>query len=359
MSDLVPTVFLRLEGPLQAWGTTSRHSVRATGDVPSKSGVIGLICSAMGLRRRQVGPWLEKLNRLKMGVRVDRPGRVLMDYHTAGAKIGLMSAQGKIKITQKTGEIEPQVSRCYYLADASFLAALQGEGETIRIVSSKLQKPEWPPFLGRKSCTPSMPVYAGEGEFSSLTRALASLIWQPRISEEKDALELIDGHAIQLDGFLETDSSNESSFRAPDVPLTFSPPTYGLRSVAKTSIEAEIGREWQPHVPDWHPHRERNSRWEAMKKERMGKDRYLCVFCKDEAKHVHHVTYKNSPFEELDDLRSVCELCHAALTMIEYSEGRTEERLDPSDVKHRQRIIKARDLILHDSIPLRIRRRGD
>ena len=44
------TVFLWLEGPLQAWGVTSRFAVRDTGDVPSKSGVLGLVCAALGLR---------------------------------------------------------------------------------------------------------------------------------------------------------------------------------------------------------------------------------------------------------------------------------------------------------------------
>jgi CRISPR system Cascade subunit CasD len=360
MSQRLPTVFLRLEGPLQAWGTTSHYGVRATGDVPSKSGVIGLVCSAMGLRRSQVGPWLEKLKRLKMGVRVDRPGRVLMDYHTSGAKIGLMSAQGKIKITQTTGEIEAQVSRCYYLADASFLAALQGEGEIIREVSSGLLNPVWPPFLGRKSCPPSMPVYAGKGEFPGVREALASQKWQPRTSDEIDRSEWIGGQVIQLHALVDADPSDGSSSRVPDVPLTLSPPNYGFRFVVETRIPADIGPALQPDLGGWRPHTEpRSARWQDKRRERLEMDRHLCVFCKEPAQHVHHVTYENAPCEETEDLRSVCELCHAALTMIEYSEGRTKERLDPFAVKWRTRIINARQKILNDSIPLRVRRRGD
>src|ERR1700676_2698584 len=93
------TVFLRLEGPLQAWGVTSRFAVRDTADVPTKSGVVGLICAALGLRRAAANGRLKELAALRMGVRIDRPGTRFGDYHTAGAgaDIGMMSAKGIIK----------------------------------------------------------------------------------------------------------------------------------------------------------------------------------------------------------------------------------------------------------------------
>ena len=40
-------LLLRLAGPMQAWGTQSRFTVRDTGLEPSKSGVIGLLCAAL------------------------------------------------------------------------------------------------------------------------------------------------------------------------------------------------------------------------------------------------------------------------------------------------------------------------
>ena len=45
------TLLLRLEGPLQSWGTSSRFPQRDTGFEPSKSGVIGLLCAALGKPR--------------------------------------------------------------------------------------------------------------------------------------------------------------------------------------------------------------------------------------------------------------------------------------------------------------------
>ena len=45
------TLLLRCIGPLQSWDTQSRFDVRTTGREPSKSGIIGLICAALGRPR--------------------------------------------------------------------------------------------------------------------------------------------------------------------------------------------------------------------------------------------------------------------------------------------------------------------
>ena len=44
-------LLLRLAGPMQSWGTQSRFTVRDTGREPSKSGVVGLLCAAVGVPR--------------------------------------------------------------------------------------------------------------------------------------------------------------------------------------------------------------------------------------------------------------------------------------------------------------------
>ena len=75
------TLLLRLAGPMQSWGTQSRFSVRDTGLEPSKSGVVGLLCAALGLPRHEE---VDHLAALSMGVRVDSEGALKMDYQTAG-----------------------------------------------------------------------------------------------------------------------------------------------------------------------------------------------------------------------------------------------------------------------------------
>ena len=45
------TLLLRLAAPLQAWGSDSKFETRKTDREPTKSGVVGLLAAALGLRR--------------------------------------------------------------------------------------------------------------------------------------------------------------------------------------------------------------------------------------------------------------------------------------------------------------------
>ena len=118
------TLFLRLEGPLQAWGDQeSKFVVRRTAEAPTKSGVIGMLCAALGVPRSEAAAeWLPKLSALRMGVRIDAPGVRWWDYHTVGAGMQMRIAEGEGKT--KPGAM---LTRREYLCDACFLVALQGE----------------------------------------------------------------------------------------------------------------------------------------------------------------------------------------------------------------------------------------
>jgi len=145
-------LLLRLAGPLQSWGTQSRFSNRDTDLEPSKSGVIGLLCAAMGIPRDDIQS-LAELARLKMGVRVDRQGTIKKDYHTA---LNVAKAGGG-----KPKECEP--SDRFYLSDACFLVALQGELTLLQKINIALQNPFWQLSLGRKAFVPALPVYLKDG----------------------------------------------------------------------------------------------------------------------------------------------------------------------------------------------------
>lgn len=156
------TLLLRLVGPMQSWGTQSHFTNRDTGLEPSKSGVIGLLCAALGKPRNeshpenQGKPTLAQLAELQMGVRVDREGLLKMDYHTAG-KSGYLKAKGDVE--RKT----LIVSHRYYLADAAFLVGLEGDPALLHQLHHALQHPYWLLFLGRKAFPPSEPIWLPDG----------------------------------------------------------------------------------------------------------------------------------------------------------------------------------------------------
>ncbi|MFC0669312.1 type I-E CRISPR-associated protein Cas5/CasD [Azotobacter chroococcum] len=157
------TLLMRLQGPLQSWGTTSRFDERDTQLEPSKSGVLGLVCAALGRDRSEP---VEDLAVLRMGVRVDREGVPMRDYQTA---TGVLLASGKPDLRRTV------VSPRFHLADAAFLVGLEGADEALLArIHAALRAPFWPLALGRKSFVPGLPVWLADGLSPlPLERALA------------------------------------------------------------------------------------------------------------------------------------------------------------------------------------------
>ncbi len=361
MNEPLPnTVFLRLEGPLQSWGTTSRFVVRDTGTEPTKSGILGMICAAIGLRREQTRKRLVKLNRLVMGVRVDRPGTLLHDYHTVGAGYGVMAAKGILKETSGTSEYETFLSRRYYLADASFLVALHGSTSLVSRIACRLSDPVWPPFLGRKSCVPSLPVMAGTGRFESLEKALTSPSQpsRPRLAE-------IDELPASVRLVLEVPAGQgplpREALRIPDSPVSFPPLGHDSRYVVERFVSVPHGDPLQS-LPDRPEHLRvgyGSKHWKQVSGQRRDSDHDLCVFCKQPAETVHHITYERAGAELISDLRSLCHLCHDAITMLEYGADMTRDRIDPCDPIWRDTIRQQRAAIIADRIPRPLRSHGE
>ncbi len=368
------TLLLRLEGPFQAWGLPeARFAVRRVAPCPTKSGVIGLLCAAMGIARPEATPeTLKPLAELKMAVRVDRPGVRWLDYHTVGAGMDRRTAGGDMRRS------ETMLTLREYLGDASFLVALWGEPETIQKLYDALRNPVWPLYLGRKSCVPSVPLLldrtipesaeAGDGkgqvQVSSLRaaanplEALAKVPWQPRYFFEKKAPEALD---VYTDWPLPGNGREEyvELQAARDVPVHFLPPVpaYESRVVARLKLRCGAG---EGEIPVWDkplyslpkaPERPQadytNTEYRRIRKARLRQDHGLCVFCKAPATTVQHVTYEHAGGgERLDELRALCRLCHDACTMIEYGHNMGMNRIDPEDPDWRELIIRKRQEII-------------
>jgi CRISPR system Cascade subunit CasD len=239
MTEPIHVLFLRLEGPLQSWGDDARWSVRRTRAEPTKSGIIGLLAAALGCARDEAGDRrMAQLGReLRLAVREDRRGTILRDYHTVVG--GVLSAEGKVKINASTGEPETVVSERYYLSDACFLAAISGPADRLAELRDALQDPVWPPFLGRKSCPPSVPIWPvlpehpSMGQYRSLEAAIM-LESMPLLDGRAHAsptcravVELAPGTSPRPDAIVSTRS---------DVPLSFCRRAYGVREVQEFPV---------------------------------------------------------------------------------------------------------------------------
>lgn len=158
-------LLLRLAGPLQSWGYRSRFSDRDTGLEPTKSGVVGLLCCALG-RDRSESP--ADLAALKLHARVDRQGSLLSDFHTAGG--GMFRGSTDYFAPKSSGGrgSNPVVTERHYLMDASFLVALEGDEGLLARLEAAVADPAWPLALGRRSCPPSEPVLVGRRDMDGL-----------------------------------------------------------------------------------------------------------------------------------------------------------------------------------------------
>jgi CRISPR system Cascade subunit CasD len=212
----MPTLLIRLAGPMQSWGTRSRFDDRDTERMPSKSGVIGLVCAALG--RPRSAP-VEDLAALRFGVRADRPGVLATDYHTA-LDVARASGSG-------TGTV---VSQRHYLADAIFLAGLEGDARLLACVQFALQRPVWPIYLGRKAFPPSKSLLLPAGlRTGDLDTELAAYPWlgaRPRRVEPPDGLQ------VERECGPEEDGEPRQ-----DVPQSFAARRFGVRRVHRKWVQ--------------------------------------------------------------------------------------------------------------------------
>lgn len=224
-------LLLRLAGPLQSWGVKSRFTVRGTELAPTKSGVIGMLAAAVG--RRRTDP-IEDLLSLRFGVRKDQPGTVLRDFHTARTLDGKQSMP---------------LSERYYLADAVYLAAIEGEESLLEGIDAALRHPVFPLYLGRRSCPPSQPLSLGIRHVP-LLQALTDEPWQAadwfrtRQDNSFRAEIIIDAASLAPD-------ERGAGYTTLDSPVSFDPRRrdYRVREVERLFVPVGDGHRHDSHDP--------------------------------------------------------------------------------------------------------------
>ena len=179
--------------------------------------MIGLLAAALGLRRDE-SEALTRLAGLRFGIRVEREGQLLVDYHTAKTQ------------DEKTS----YVTYRHYLQDAVFLAGLEsGDEALLRELEAALRHPVYPLYLGRRSCPPTLPLCLGIRQ-GSLLDVLRTEPMQGR-KPETGKLRIV----------TDADPADPAAVPRQDLPVSFSPVhrQYGFRPV----------REWRldrPEMPE-------------------------------------------------------------------------------------------------------------
>ena len=195
-------LLLWLQAPLQSWGHDSKFGRRDTLNFPTKSGVLGLVCSALGAGGEQSELLAEfapleqtvisfvrsrKITQDEFVKRDREP--LLRDFHMVGSgyddqdpwqtllipktSAGKKAVGGGAKMTYR-----------YYLQDAYFAVLLQVPGAKADAIAQALKNPVWDVSLGRKNCVPTDFIYRGlyDDEAEGIAQALA-------IAKDKQLME--------------------------------------------------------------------------------------------------------------------------------------------------------------------------
>jgi CRISPR system Cascade subunit CasD len=228
-------VMMQLAGPLQSWGASARFARRTSEAAPTKSGVIGLVAGALGRDRRDDPT---DLAGMRFGVRIDQPGTQIRDYQTAQHF--------------DTGKSMP-VSERFYIADAVFVAALEGDADLVETVHDALRAPGFLPYLGRRSCPPARQIELDVHHDRDLLTALKkepwrAAEWYQRRHRHPDA---------ELEIRVESTASDGPVDSLRDQPLSFDPRhrRYALRGVRTPPPVTVPNRWYREHrsIPDHDP----------------------------------------------------------------------------------------------------------
>lgn len=166
-------LLLYLDAPMQAWGFSSRFNRRTSASWPVKSGIIGMLCAAMGIERDDE-PGIARLAALGMTVfTLKNEGRRLIDYHTVGG--GYDPKTHRQNMSNKAGGGSPDtvLTDREYLLDCKFGVILSGDPETVAQCATALENPKWGVWFGRKCCLPASRIC--EGVFDTSEDAKARL----------------------------------------------------------------------------------------------------------------------------------------------------------------------------------------
>ena len=209
------TLLLRLAAPLQSWGSDSKFETRKTDREPTKSGVVGLLAAALGLRRDDT-EGLARLNGLRFAVRADQEGSLLVDF----------------RHRQKPGHLLCDLPPLSAGRRFSGRAGKRGRSSAAGAGSGSAA-PGLPAVSGARSCPPTLPLCLGIRQ-GSLLDVLRTEPMQGR-KPETGKLRIV----------ADADPADPAAVPRQDLPVSFSPVhrQYGFRPV----------REWRldrPEMPE-------------------------------------------------------------------------------------------------------------
>lgn len=208
-------LILKLQGVMQAWGEHTFEGLRPSANFPTRSAMVGLLAACLGIDRKDRQQQQALAESILYAVRQDETGRHVIkmtDYHTVKDAredyVGLKSHN--TIVTQRE-----------YLLDVLFTVALWNTDNavyTLDKLQEALLKPHYTPFLGRRSCPITRPLFEDRVQAIHANDAL-------------NQIEPGDGIIYSEEDLPYTEGRNKYRHRVRDVPLPNQPRQFASRMV--------------------------------------------------------------------------------------------------------------------------------
>jgi CRISPR system Cascade subunit CasD len=159
-SQTTPLLVFTLAAPLASFGDVAPGERRVSASRPGRSGLIGLIAAALGVKRDDPRQ-LALAQSLAFAVRVDRSGGVMVDYHTtqtAPARKGRRFSTRRQEL--EVADVGTILSQREYRMDSAFTVAVLAVNSTpftLEQIAAALAKPHFILSAGRKACPLGLP----------------------------------------------------------------------------------------------------------------------------------------------------------------------------------------------------------
>jgi CRISPR system Cascade subunit CasD len=198
MSKATPYLLFTLTAPLASFGTVAVGERRPTWDRPSKSQIIGLVAGCLGIKRIEEERQRELAESLGFAVRVDDPGTLATDYHTAQAAKDV-SVRKRIKAGYTVNtraeelacdDIKTILSRREFRVGSMYTVALwktTADSAPLDDIAKALRSPAFAPFAGRKANVLSFPMRPLMFDAPGIEQAFVAFDNRPR----PDATDLL------------------------------------------------------------------------------------------------------------------------------------------------------------------------
>lgn len=205
-------ILLWIEAPLQSWGCQSKFGPRDTCSFPTKSGIVGLLLCALGLKGPQeallqrLGGFRQTVLSFKAG-----PSHLLQDFQMVGSGYKekgweSLNIPRKADMDKAVGGGAKMTYR-YYIQNGCFGVTQELDDELAESVANALLNPVYDLYFGRKNCVPTDLIF--RGVFDSSEEA------------ERKAVSIAEEKGLRLDFKVSETEETAEEMILNDVPVSF------------------------------------------------------------------------------------------------------------------------------------------